>query len=96
LLPKADDLCRRSKPPLFIAPKTSGPRLDLTNATKPRRLVCTAADRHLYGWLVYNDVPDGFTLLGMLVILASGLYVLNEGRKTASRARGNEVAATTE
>ncbi len=49
-----------------------------------------------YGWLVYNNLPDGFTLLGMLVILASGLYVLNEGRKTASRARGNEVAATPE
>ena len=49
-----------------------------------------------YGWLVYNNLPDGFTLLGMLVILASGLYVLNEGRRNAVRARANEVAATPE
>jgi drug/metabolite transporter (DMT)-like permease len=49
-----------------------------------------------YGWLIYNNLPDGFTLLGMLVILASGLYVLNEGRRTAARARADEVAATPE
>lgn len=49
-----------------------------------------------YGWLIFDDLPDGYTLLGMLVILASGLYVLNEGRKTAQRARADEVAATPE
>ncbi len=49
-----------------------------------------------YGWLFYDNLPDGFTLLGMLVILASGLYVLNEGRKTNARARADEVAATPE
>ncbi len=49
-----------------------------------------------YGWLIYDNLPDGFTLLGMLIILASGLYVLNEGRKTARRARADEVAATPE
>ncbi len=49
-----------------------------------------------YGWLIYDNLPDGFTLLGMLVILASGLYVLNEGRKTSARARADEVAATPE
>ena len=49
-----------------------------------------------YGWLIYDNLPDGFTLLGMLVILASGLYVLNEGRKTNVRARADEVAATPE
>ncbi len=49
-----------------------------------------------YGWLIYDNLPDGFTLLGMLVILASGLYVLNEGRKTSLKARADEVAATPE
>lgn len=49
-----------------------------------------------YGWLIYDNLPDGFTLLGMLVILASGLYVLNEGRRIAALARANEVAATPE
>jgi drug/metabolite transporter (DMT)-like permease len=49
-----------------------------------------------YGWLVFGNLPDGFTLLGMLVILASGLYVLNEGRRSAHRARAKEVSATPE
>jgi drug/metabolite transporter (DMT)-like permease len=52
-----------------------------------------------YGWLIYDNLPDGFTLLGMLVILASGLYVLNEGRKTdraLRKARADEVASTPE
>ena len=49
-----------------------------------------------YGWLIYDNLPDGFTLLGMLVILGSGLYVLNEGRKTTQRAGADEVAATPE
>ena len=49
-----------------------------------------------YGWLIYDNLPDGFTLLGMLVILTSGLYVLNEGRKINARARADEVAATPE
>ena len=49
-----------------------------------------------YGWFIYDNLPDGFTLLGMLVILSSGLYVLNEGRKVAQLARMNEVAATPE
>ena len=49
-----------------------------------------------YGWLVFGNLPDGFTLLGMLVILASGLYVLNEGRLSANRLRAKEVSATPE
>lgn len=49
-----------------------------------------------YGWLIYDNLPDAFTLLGMLVILGSGLYVLNEGRKSSVRARADEVAATPE
>ena len=52
-----------------------------------------------YGWLIFNTLPDAFTILGMSVILASGLYVLNEGRKNANLAKltkGNEVSATPE
>lgn len=49
-----------------------------------------------YGWLIFNTLPDAFTLLGMGVILASGLYVLNAGRVNAKVARGNEVSATPE
>ena len=52
-----------------------------------------------YGWLIYDDLPDGFTLLGMMVILASGLYVLNKSRKTdraLRRARADEVSSTPE
>ena len=36
-----------------------------------------------WGWLIYDNLPDGFTLLGMLVILSSGSYVLNDGRRAA-------------
>jgi len=52
-----------------------------------------------YGWLIFNTLPDAFTLLGMGVILASGLYVLNAGRVNAKIAKinkGNEVSATPE
>jgi len=49
-----------------------------------------------YGWLIYDNLPDGFTLLGMLVILSSGLYVLNDGRRAARQARADEVASTPE
>ena len=49
-----------------------------------------------YGWLIYDDLPDGFTLLGMLFILASGLYVLTEGGRNATQARTNAVSSTPE
>jgi drug/metabolite transporter (DMT)-like permease len=52
-----------------------------------------------YGWLIYDNLPDGLTLLGMTFILASGLYVLHAGRKAQqarARARADEVAATPE
>jgi len=49
-----------------------------------------------WGWLIYDNLPDGFTLLGMLVILSSGLYVLNDGRRAARQARADEVASTPE
>ena len=34
-----------------------------------------------YGWAVFDDLPDGFALLGMVCILGSGLAVLYETRR---------------
>ena len=39
-----------------------------------------------YGWLFFDNLPDGFTLLGMLCILGSGLFVLYETRQLTRRA----------
>lgn len=33
------------------------------------------------GWLIFGDVPDGFTLLGAALIIASGLYLWRDGLK---------------
>lgn len=30
----------------------------------------------IYGWLLFSELPDGATLLGITVIVASGLYIL--------------------
>ncbi|EIE52173.1 transporter [Salipiger aestuarii] len=37
----------------------------------------------LYGFLLFADLPDGFTLLGCAIIVASGLYTLNRERVVA-------------
>ena len=37
------------------------------------------------GFLVFGDVPDGWTLAGGLVVIASGLYVLYRERLAARR-----------
>lgn len=39
----------------------------------------------LLGWLVFGDFPDGWSLLGMAIIVASGLYIVNRQRLTAKR-----------
>lgn len=39
----------------------------------------------LLGWLVFGDFPDGWSLLGMAIIVASGLYIVNRQRLTARR-----------
>lgn len=39
----------------------------------------------LFGWLVFDDFPDGWSLAGMAVIVASGLYIANRQRLTARR-----------
>ena len=40
----------------------------------------------LLGWLVFGDFPDGWSLLGMGIIVASGLYLANRQRFIVHRA----------
>ena len=49
-----------------------------------------------WGWFVFDNLPDGFTLLGMLFILGSGLYVLNDGRRQGKLEKTDEAAAAPE
>lgn len=39
----------------------------------------------LLGWIVFGDFPDGWSLIGMAIIVASGLYIVNRQRLTARR-----------
>lgn len=39
------------------------------------------------GWLVFDDVPDLFTLVGAGVVIASGLYLFHRERVTGAAAR---------
>jgi len=39
----------------------------------------------LMGWLVFGDFPDGWSMLGMAVIVASGLYIVNRQRLTGRK-----------
>jgi S-adenosylmethionine uptake transporter len=42
----------------------------------------------IYGYLIFDETPDGYTLLGAAVIIASGIYiVLREGRAKVSENR---------
>lgn len=41
----------------------------------------------LYGFLVFGDLPDGFTILGAGIVVASGLYIWHRERRL-SRAQG--------
>ena len=38
----------------------------------------------LLGWLVFGDVPDGWTILGAAIVVASGLYTWHHDRKASS------------
>jgi len=40
----------------------------------------------LSGWLVFGDFPDGWSLVGMGIIVLSGLYLANRQRLTMHRA----------
>ncbi len=39
----------------------------------------------LLGWLVFGDFPDGWSLLGMGIIVASGIYLVGRQRLTVHR-----------
>ncbi|MGR3570405.1 DMT family transporter [Brevirhabdus sp.] len=41
----------------------------------------------LIGWLVFRDFPDGLALLGIAVVMASGLYVVFRERALARQVR---------
>jgi drug/metabolite transporter (DMT)-like permease len=38
----------------------------------------------IFGWLVFNDLPDALTCLGTAIILAAGIYVFHRERKVQS------------
>lgn len=38
----------------------------------------------LLGWLIFENVPDGFTLLGALIIMGAGLYIFKTQRGLAN------------
>jgi drug/metabolite transporter (DMT)-like permease len=40
------------------------------------------------GWLVFGDFPDGWSLVGMGIIVLSGLYLANRQRLTTHRSQG--------
>lgn len=42
----------------------------------------------LTGYLVFGDWPDGWTVAGAIVIVASGLYIARQERQAARQARG--------
>jgi drug/metabolite transporter (DMT)-like permease len=39
----------------------------------------------LYGWLIFGQFPDKWTSIGALIILATGIYVLNRERQLSRR-----------
>ncbi|WP_370047665.1 MULTISPECIES: DMT family transporter [Salipiger] len=50
----------------------------------------------LYGFLLFADLPDLWTLVGCAIIVASGLYTLNRERVVARRQRKAEQALAAE
>lgn len=34
----------------------------------------------ILGWLVFGDLPDGWTLVGAMIVVASGIYIFNRER----------------
>lgn len=41
-----------------------------------------------YGYVVFTDLPDGWTLIGCAIIVGSGLYTLHRERLSAQKAPG--------
>ena len=46
----------------------------------------------LFGWLLFGSVPDARTALGVLIIVASGLYVWLRERRLADAAPARATA----
>jgi drug/metabolite transporter (DMT)-like permease len=44
------------------------------------------------GFLVFGDVPHGWTIVGGLIVVSSGLYLLNRERKMGKPAPSTPVA----
>ncbi len=42
----------------------------------------------LYGWLVFDQLPDGWTWLGAAVIVATGIYTLHRERLAMAKTKG--------
>ena len=42
-----------------------------------------------YGFVVFEQLPDGWTWIGALIIMATGIYTLNRERLVAARQREN-------
>jgi len=40
-----------------------------------------------YGWVIFDQLPDQWTIVGSLIIVATGLYVLNRERLLMRAAR---------
>ncbi|MEM1051429.1 MAG: DMT family transporter [Pseudomonadota bacterium] len=41
------------------------------------------------GWLIFDDVPDAFTILGGAIIIAAGIYLWRDGMKPGEIAQAN-------
>jgi S-adenosylmethionine uptake transporter len=41
----------------------------------------------MYGWLVFGQLPDHWTMLGAAIIVANGLYIMNRERQLVRAAR---------
>jgi drug/metabolite transporter (DMT)-like permease len=49
----------------------------------------------LLGWLVFGDVPDGWTILGAAIVVASGLYTWHHDRVSAHSTGASTTTTTT-
>jgi drug/metabolite transporter (DMT)-like permease len=47
----------------------------------------------LWGYLIFGDVPDGWTLVGTAVIASAGLYILHRERVKGQKLASEEPAA---
>ena len=49
----------------------------------------------LYGYLIFSDLPDQWTMIGALIIMATGLYTLHRERVVSrQRARAARIAGS--